>query len=512
MTEATAALRQEKTMAAPLVAKLVESFDRDQVRYSHWKSNIDLARAAAGDTDLDLLIDRSSVPQALAILSQLGFKAAMVRRGENPPGIRHYFGFDPDADRLIHVHLFSRVLTGESYVKSHLLPFEELLLENVYYSGGIRVTSRSAELLLFTLRMFIKYGSLLDLLKLRKQQVNLKEEVCWLQGGSALSPTLAFLETYCPVIDEKLFAECVDTLSHETSLRRRMMLARKVRGRLKGYARHSALQRLLAYVHLLWAEVRRRIGAQQKNKIPQAGGAIIAFVGGEATGKSTLVAETGRWLGSTFAVRSVHVGKPPSTWLTAPFSLLLPLIRRWLSSLRTSRLEGHVASSQAKRSPSKSEGLPSLVYALRAVILAWERRQLLVRSGRAAADGVLVICDRYPSDTVGIMDSPRLRERPAKRGVLSAIFNWMARLEQRLYKQIPPPDIVLRLNVSIATAQRRNRERDKPGHESQSYVASRHRQFRQWHKLGTKRLYDIDTEQSLADTILCVKKAIWESL
>jgi thymidylate kinase len=146
------------------------------------------------------------------------------------------------------------------------------------------------------------------------------------------------------------------------------------------------------------------------------------------------------------------------------------------------------------------------------VILAWERRQLLVRARRAAANGEIVICDRYPSETIGVMDSPRLCEQPTQRGLAPAIFNWLAQLEQRLYKQIPPPDIVLRLNVSVETALQRNRDRFKPGKETDAYVASRHRQTREWHKFGTTYIHNIDTEQSLAETICSVKKAIWESL
>ena len=95
---------------------------------------------------------------------------------------------------------------------------------------------------------------------------------------------------------------------------------------------------------------------------------------------------------------------------------------------------------------------------------------------------------------------------------MSDLYNRLARHEQRLYQQIAPPDIVLRLNVTIETAQWRNRERIKAGKESDAYVASRHRQSREWHKSGTKFIYDIDTEQSLSETIRCVKKAIWESL
>jgi hypothetical protein len=31
-------------------------------------------------------------------------------------------------------------------------------------------------------------------------------------------------------------------------------------------------------------------------------------------------------------------------------------------------------------------------------------------------------------------------------------------------------------------------------------------------KSGTKYIHEIDTEQSLTDTISCVKKAVWESI
>ena len=98
------------------------------------------------------------------------------------------------------------------------------------------------------------------------------------------------------------------------------------------------------------------------------------------------------------------------------------------------------------------------------------------------------------------------------RGLPSLIHNRLARLESRLYQQIPPPDAVLQLKVSVETAKRRNQERVKVGKESDEYLESRHRQSRDWHKAGTKYLFVIDTELPLPETILNVKKSIWEIL
>lgn len=514
MTIETCLPQPEVASMAPLIDQLACALEREAIVYCHWKSNINLAQSMAGDLDLDMLVDRRCLLQAKTILSRLGFKAAVVRRGPVSPGISHYYGLDDETGQLVHVHLFSIVLTGESYVKSHLFPFETMLLENVYYSGQMRVTAKQAELVAFTLRMFVKYGSLPDLLTLWNKSESLKKEVRWLQDGGDLTGALALLRKHCPVVEERLFIKCIETLNSDSSFIRRIILAQQVRRRLKVYARHALLARLLAYGQVFWAEVQRRLGKKQKNKTLHAGGTVIAFVGAEATGKSTLVAETERWLGGAFAVRTVHAGKPPPTLSTAPISLLLPWLRRALSSLRTNQLEGHIAAAHTNSSSAHAriKGLTSLVYALRSVILAWERRQLLVHARRAAANGELVICDRYPSHATGAMDSPRLRQRPTQRGVIPAIFNRLARLEQRLYEEVAPPDIVLRLNVTVETARRRNRERIKARKESDDYVASRHRQTREWQRTGTKYVYDIDTEQSLPETIRHVKKVVWESL
>ena len=499
-------------MTSELVDRLVGTLNSNGVVYCHWKSNFSLTQALSGALDLDLLVDRRSLSQALTILINLGFKHAIVKWGSGTPIASHYYGFDLQTGQLIHVHLFSRVLTGESFVKSHLLPFEQMLLENAAYIEQIRVTPRPAELVLFILRTFIKYGSLLDLLYLLGNSEEIRTELRWLQAGDDMSEALCLLRKYCPVISEQLFLKCIDTLNGNSSLAKRVMLSQHVRRRLRVYEKHTSLNRILAYVQLLWGQLQRRISGTKKNKKLYAGGAVIAFVGPEATGKSTLVSESGRWLGNEFAVKMIHAGKPPSSWFTLPVNLALPLISSLLPRLRTTCLKGHSAITNPTQFQPTGVGLPVLVYALRAVVLAWDRRQLLLKARRSVANGEIVICDRYPSETIGAMDSPRLRENPSKSGMILVIYNWLARLEYRFYEQIPPPEIVLRLKVSVETAKKRNRERIKAGKEADAYVESRHRQSREWNRHGTGYICDIKTEQPLAETILSVKKIIWESL
>jgi thymidylate kinase len=491
-----------------ITTQLIDSINRHDIEYCHWKSNITLSNALTGGEDLDILVDRKALPRFVAILLDLGFKLASIKSGDNVPGIYHYYGLDSETGKLSHIHLYNYVVTGESFVKSHFLPIEKMLLENPDHISNVRVASRSAELVLFILRIFIKYGSLLDLIRLARHPDAVLAELRWLQAGADLSESLALLDKYCPVIDETLFLKGIEILGQPNSLLKRMLLAYTIRRRLNVYTKYTRLERLFAYVKVLWVRQKQRFIGRRKNKTPNTGGAIIAFVGADATGKSTLVAETGRWLGSVFATQIVHVGKPPSTWLTLPLRIILPLMRRLLPHLR----RDWVSNKARTLSPAAGHAQVSLIYAVRAVALAWDRYRLLVKVRRWAANGNIIVCDRYPTETLDAMDSPRLQEHPASHGIKTQLYNYLARQENRIYKQMPPPDIVLKLKVSIETAKQRNRDRIEIGMDDEDYLEARHLQAGNWQKHGTKYSYDIDTEMSLAETILTVKRSVWEAL
>ena len=244
---------------------------------------------------------------------------------------------------------------------------------------------------------------------------------------------------------------------------------------------------------------RRLRGAGQSKQLA-SGGALIAFVGPEATGKSTLVHETAGWLGGTFEVATAHLGKPPSTWLTFLPNLALPLLRQAAPQQRMSRVAG------APETP----GRVSLLYAVRSVLLAWDRRALATRVRRRAAAGGLVICDRYPSPIVGAMDSARLKpaDRPGRK---SRLLGLLAALENRIYRQMPPPDLVIRLTVPVEVALQRNKDRIKKGKEADEYVLRRHT-MAVVPTYPTAKTIEVDSNQPRSQTIQNVRQVIWEYL
>ena len=401
-----------------ITTQLIDSLNRHEVEYCHWKSNLTLANALTGGEDLDILVDRKALSQFVTILLGLGFKATVIKSGDNVPGIYHYYGLDPETGNISHIHLYNSVVTGESFVKSHFLPIERMLLENPEYFSNVRIASKSAELVLFILRIYIKYGSLLDSIRLARHPDAVLEELRWLQAGANMSVSLELLEKYCPVIDEKLFLKGIEILNEPNSLIKRIRLAYTIRRHLSIYKKYTRFERLSAYAKLLSIKLMLRFTGKKKNKTLNSGGAIIAFVGADATGKSTLVSETSRWLGSVFATKTVHVGKPPSSWVMMPLRIILPLMRRLLPHLRRS----WVSDKARKSSPSTGQASVSLIYAVRAVALAWDRYQLLIKVRHLAANGNIIICDRYPTETLEAMDSPRLQEHPNGNGIKNRLY------------------------------------------------------------------------------------------
>jgi thymidylate kinase len=500
----------EERLSQSLSQVLLSRLNQEGITYSHWKSNIDLTKTLEGELDMDLLVSNDSFARATDILMQLGFKPATSRWGPNPPGIFHYYGYEPNQNDLVHLHMFTRVLTGESFLKSHLLPFEQMLLKDAYSINGMRIASKEAELILFVLRTYIKYGSPLDAVRLLKSEKKNRQEAQWLKDGSDMRQVEILLDQYCPVVSEKMFMGCLDAILGGAPYPQKWSLSRQVRSRLRIYRKYSFLGWLFGHVHLLAGNFIKRLRKQKGSKIFLSGGTIIAIVGADATGKSTMVTETSRWLRKNFVVNTVHAGKPPSTLLTLPVNLLLGLYRRLR---RKSWSVGRPASGSSPdrgENATERKSLNSLIYAIRAACLAWDRRALLWKVRRASANGEIVICDRYPTNQTGMMDSPRLVEESTQKGFVVSIYNRLARIERSLYRQIPPPDIVLRLSVSFETAKMRNAAREIL--DDETYLQDRHQQAKQWFMPGTRSIQDIDTDSILAETILAVKQAIWSVL
>jgi hypothetical protein len=484
------------------IRRLVEELNTKGIRYCHWKSNLSLSQSFAGRTDIDLLIHRKDSATFRNTMSQLCFRPAIMQIGESFPSVEHYFALDKETGTLVHVHAYYRVITGESLSKNYHFPIEEMLLKNVREIDSIRVPIKSAELVVFTLRMMLKHTSMTELILLARDWRHVNQEIEWLLESKSINETLKLVEQWLPSLDINLFSRCITALRLPAPLIRRIILSLQLRSQLSIYSRHSAIRAWFTGVEKFTIMGLRRLTGSKEGMILQSGGAVIAFVGPEATGKSTLLSEISNWLEEHFDVNQLHAGKPKSTPLSIVPNILVPALRYMLPAHRSSHIESSYITS------AQSQEIYPLLFALRSVLLAYDRKVLLTRAFARASNGSVMLADRYPSLTNGAPDSPQLQIVAISQSQYP-VRHLLARIEKHLYAEIPPPDLVVSLKAPVEVALLRNKTRGKE--EPEEYVRRRHAQSSSL-DFGNAPVYEITTNQPLDKTLLELKNAIWDAL
>ncbi|BAV63735.1 nucleoside/nucleotide kinase family protein [Sphingobium cloacae] len=182
---------------------------------------------------------------------------------------------------------------------------------------------------------------------------------------------------------------------------------------------------------------------------PLAG--LIAVVGSDGSGKSTLTADLFTHLCDGFVTHRVYLGQDSGNILRAILGvpLLGPVIGRFL--VRKSR-RAHAEGGK----PADPDALTAIALYL---LSRWRRRKFR-RMLALHRQGGVIVTDRYPQAEAGgfYFDGPGLSVTP-KAG---AFVRWLAARERRLYEEMSAyiPTLVIRLNVDAETAHAR-----KPDHK-----------------------------------------------
>ena len=454
---------------------------------------------------MDLLVHRADAPAFFSVIGPLGFKPAVTEGGASTC---HYYGLDERSGALVHLHVYFRIVTGGTILKNYRLPLEKMLLGRSQQVGGMFVPDRAAELISFVIRKMIEYATPIEALFLAREGHSVAEELEWLLDGVRDEDVSRLLREHLPTLDVGLFRQCRDAIRSGSAVRR-LALGRLVTSRLAQYRRFRGPRAAMIRSRHVWNKVWGRLVSAGPKESLVSGGAIIAVVGADGSGKSTLVEGLSRWIGRDLPVAAVHAGKPPLTILTFVPRVLLPALRKALPQYRLVAVE---SEGNDGKPPSAAElrGQPLFfVYPLRAIMLAYERKRLLLRAHRRAASGTVVLSDRYASLQPDVPEGLALSflARDA-----NPIYRWLAQVENRIYSSVPAPDLVLYLQVPVDLACHRNLTRNKAGgskptgHIRRRYAQTAHLEF------PGVTVQGVDTEMEVAETLRLVKQIVWNAL
>jgi thymidylate kinase len=497
-----------------VLIRLFNSLNEQGIRYCHWKSNAALDRSLGGLTDLDLLVDRRHAERFRLLLHQHDVKPIVSPPDKQYPAVEDYLGFDPDTGRLFHMHVHYQLVLGEQFVKNYRLPLEEAFLDHVRtYEGLVKIPSPELEVAVLAVRALLKYRDrdvVKDILSVRTPGLpsHMRNEFEYLLGQTNLESISRALQAQADLIPVGIVLEFLNALVRSarpgyTFYR----LRRGLRRALSAYQRHSRWWAVRQYLRALlqrrFGFVRRlaRVPAWTK-KVPAAGGMVVAVIGADGAGKSTVVRTLCKWLSWKLEVRRYYMGSqersPLAQLLHVGARLARKIHRLWSGRVGESR-----GSSRALR------WLARFSYGLYQLSIARNRFRFFKAARRQAAQGAIVVCDRYPLAAIhqvmegAPMDGPRIAAEAGSE--MDATMGRLARLERNIYRQIHPPDHVFVLHVSPEVSQQR-----KPEH-ALGMIEAKSRALREMDAHGL-HVTDVDADQPLEQVVLQVKKSLWQLL
>lgn len=499
-------------MNTPLkkVLELFDALEKGGVRYCQWKSNQHLAEAMTGETDLDVLVDKNQAARFESIATWLGYKRFTSQVWARYPGIEDWIGFDDKTGKLVHVHLHYQLVLGGKFVKEHHLPWEDLVLSSAIKDGTFKIfiTDPNLEIILLSIRIGLKtsFFELASAFGGRSAiDKHLWKEFEYLSG----QVDEGLVEKYAIDLFGERYGRQFSLIINQQDVRRPDVIFRIksiLNKSLDQHRRFSRAQVLGIYVfrvfRAVFAKIQRRLNIySQTGKRLQASGAIIAIIGCDGSGKSTLSRELQKWLAWKIDVHRIYLGSGDGS-----IGLPIKFMKYLASSTGRKVVERpvHVDHQAVKNGHQKPSFLKEIGSGLLDLSIANERRRKVKEANQVRLAGGILITDRYPQNQFpGIYDGPRV----SRNGGSSAISRFFARLEDERYQEITklPPDVVIKLYIPLEVAMQR-----KPGHKSANIQQKA--EITQKLKFTGSKVFHIDTSESMDEVLIAAKKAVWESL
>ena len=463
--------------AIPIVRELCAALSAEGVDYCHWKSNAFLDRSLSGENDLDLLVRRRHWTLFAATVQRAGFK--LVDSPRALPGVTSYYGYDVAADRLVHVHAHSQLVVGDDLTKNYRFPLEDAFLDSAD-AGELPVPAPELELVLLVLRLTLKHLTWDAVISSNARvSQSARAELDDLLARASTERAGQVLELLFPTISRQLFDACVRALEPGRSRLEQVRAGAHLLAAAEPYARRSRPADVTLKLWRRGVGTTRRLTRRAPRKRFARGGALVALVGADGAGKSTVVSALHEWLGRSFEVQRVHLGRPRPSWPTRAVRL----------SVRGRNALGLVLSGRLRRGPDWRPGGQSAL----AVALARDRYRTYRLARRAATNGVVVLSDRFPLTQLRLMDSPRVGK-----GRLGA-------LEARYYRRIGKPELLVVLRVDPEVAVERKPE------EAPDFVRARWGEIWDvdWEAAGA---HVLDAGRPQSEVIAAAKALVWAEL
>jgi len=480
-----------------LSKRLFSKWNHSKILYCHWKSNEHLEEGLNGLTDLDVLVSQDSKTSCESILKNLDFIQCNPQYGSRYPGVDDWIGYDTQTGRLIHIHLHYQIITGHQGLKEYNIPWSKGALNTRIQDDGtgVYIMEPNMEIMTLYTRIALK-ASIKKIYAAKKGDFKLdhgsQKEITWLKQRINSKSLGALITKYfgsdrlLKDFIEKKSLTSRDFLSLHRYITKSMMPCRTMNA-FSSFMQTIYYNIMLPVRHILRKKVKKLIIYK---KTPQTGGMMIAFIGQDGSGKSTVTNEIVEWLTWKLDANKFYLGSGEH-------------FHSWQKYLKK-RIDN--------KKMYKIVSVFSALLTLSNHISVARKTYKLIRKGkRYALRGGIAIFDRYPQTKhFGINDGPKIRYNYADRVsnlLLRKIILYCAGVEENyliraertvpglVFKMILPPEI------SIKRKPEEYFESIKRKHEIVKRMS-----------FAQSKVYFIDATNEYSKEIKEIKELIWDNL
>ena len=469
--------------------KLFEDWNNHNVQYCNWKGTSKIDKGLEGLSDSDILIGRESKKQAEATLLSNGFVHVQTQSFCRYTEVFDWLGLDRPTGRMVHVHLHYRMIAGHPGIMEYTIPWEKnvlssrVLLENNVYS-----IDPNWEMAVFLTRIGLEYPNK----KIDKHIISLTSdahgEFRYIRERVDESKLTEIMKLCYPYDYSSMII-----LSNKERLEKKdfILLRRLTTKYFSGYwfnifSKFRSRLKTAVRVYLI-PKVKNLFHITTKKTLKK--GVVLAFLGQDGSGKSTVSKDIKKWLDSKLEVRRFYLGSgehfnPWEKRLGERLSLINnPVVKRIRSVL---------AFRQVKKIAD---------YAYRNIKKAFKYKE----------KGGIALLDRFPQvQYPSINDGPKLRTSILPKvtsSILKNIVSFYATLEEKkLAKAVKyNPDIVFKFMLSPEESLRR-----KP-QENYESVCRKHEIIKSL-EFPNSKVFVIDATQPYEQELIQIKNIIWDNI
>lgn len=231
------------------------------------------------------------------------------------------------------------------------------------------------------------------------------------------------------------------------------------------------------------------------------GGRMIAVIGCDGAGKSTITNEIEKWLSWKIDTHKIYLGSGDG-----PVGFTVKLMNIFANLYYRKRKQSNnefdvVKEEQKKSNNSKIRNIVASIYLTK---LAKQRYKRILQGNQYNSNGAVVLTDRFPqSQFEKIYDGPGIDLSRAN----TKISNNNRSKEREIYRKIEDnqPEIMIKLIIPADIAYQR-----KPDHDFN--MIKRKVNITEKLKFNGSNVYRVDASQPLTKVLLEVKKIVWNNL